>query len=201
MTKATEEEPSAPDGAAPGVDLAEAVEQVLLGQCHVDASGPSEEALRDGYKEARADARAFIDLRFKHFTTFAVVFGIASLAASREELQAVRPGIAAAMVAVTLLFWSIDGRTSQYHRGVLLRIGGYEEALHLPRPAPTPGRRRLPSSAATSLLFLLAVCVWLTVLGVHLFGADQHDQTGGNAPETQPQVAGPLVYLGGRPNR
>jgi hypothetical protein len=192
VTKATEDEPSAPDGAAPGVDLGEAVEQPLLGRGDVDGTGPSEEALRDGYKEARADARAFIDLRFKHFTTFAVVFGIASLAASREELQSVRPGIAAVMVAVTpLLFWSIDGRTSQYHRGVLLRIGGYEEALHLLRPAPTPGRRRLPSSAATSLLFLLAVCVWLTVLGMHLF-VDQPDETGGNAPDVPVQTGTPM---------
>jgi hypothetical protein len=111
MSQAADEVPDALSASGPGPDLAEAVEQALLGNGgQAEQDDPSEEALRDGYTEARADARAFIDLRFKHFTTFAVLLGIGALAASRSELQQERPGIAAVMLVMTLLFRSIDGR-------------------------------------------------------------------------------------------
>lgn len=141
------------------------------------APGPafvaSEESLREGFKEARADARAYMDLRFKHFTTFAVILGIAAVAVSRPELDGVRAGLAGLMLTVTALFWSIDARTAQYHRGVTSRIQRYEEVLRLPQLPPTPGRRRLPATAASNILFLLAAALWLAVLAGSLLAEDR----------------------------
>lgn len=117
------------------------------------------------YRQAALNMRMFVDLRFKHFTTFMVISGLLGAASFNvPALQEYRPFIQTVAIVVTLLFWLIDFRTSQYWRHELAKIGVFEKALnegvHLILPPPV--KVRLRSSFATNLLFALLLSVWVS---------------------------------------
>lgn len=116
------------------------------------------------YRQAALNMRMYVDLRFKHFTTFMVISGLLGAAAFNvPALQEYRLFIQTIAIVVTLLFWFIDFRTSQYWRHEIVKIGVFEKALnegaHLILPPPVKVRVR--SSFATNLLFALLFSVWV----------------------------------------
>lgn len=117
------------------------------------------------YRQACVNARMFVDLRFKHFTTFMVITGLLGAAAFNVPgLNARRIEIIFLAHVVTVLFWFLDFRTSQLWRHEFEKVRTFERALnegfHL--ILPPPEKSRLKASTATSLLFCVILISWLT---------------------------------------
>lgn len=71
-------------------------------------------ALKELYAQTSANVRAYMDLRFKHFTTFMVVTAFIGTATFRIDLfNSVRPLTACVGIVASCLFWLLDYRTSQ----------------------------------------------------------------------------------------
>jgi len=122
---------------------------------------PSEATLRECLVQASHNARAYMDLRFKHFGTFVLLTGLLGGAAFRiEELSGVRATLAGISWVLTLLFWLLDFRTSQYFADELHRIRAFKHLLGVP-PTNCPKRLvLLRASRATNLIFLATLIIW-----------------------------------------
>lgn len=127
------------------------------------------------YRQACLNMRMFVDLRFKHFTTLMVITGILGAAAFNVQVASSwRPYIQVLALVVTVLFWLIDYRTTQYWRHESAKVQTFERALnegaHL--LLPPAERTHLRSSTATNLLFATMVLAWLTSLTEGLLAPD-----------------------------
>lgn len=140
------------------------------------------------YRQTCLNMRMFVDLRFKHFTTFMVITGFLGAAAFNvPALAAWRPVTTLLAIVVTVLFWLIDARTLQYWRQEFGRVQVYERALNegVLLVLPPPERTRLRSSTATNLLFAVIVAAWTVSLIAHFLG--QHQTTALAPPLPAPQ--------------
>lgn len=133
------------------------------------------------YRQALSSMRMFVDLRFKHFTTFMVRTGLIGAAAFNvSAVSAWRPAIIGISIAVVILFWVIDARTAQYTRQELARAQTFERALNegvcllLPPEEPV----RIRSSTATNLLFGLLLISWTGALVATLAGRSPDSEQG-----------------------
>jgi hypothetical protein len=121
----------------------------------------SEATLRECLIQASNNARAYMDLRFKHFGTFVLMTGLLGGAAFRvEELSNVQASLAGASLVLTVLFWLLDFRTSQYFSDELHRIRVFKQLLAVP-PTNCPKHLvLLRASHATNLIFLATLVLW-----------------------------------------
>jgi hypothetical protein len=130
-------------------------------------SGVSESDL-ELYRQAADDARAYMDMRNRHFSTFLVIsglllaglFDVSSLASKHIFLSS-------AGLAVTVLYWLLDYRMAQYIRGSTSLVRYYEAKFERPALKLTPGRRLLPATLVSNLLFTLTLILWLTLIIFH----------------------------------
>ena len=157
----------------------------------MNTSEPSKrvDTLLEFYKEAGLNVRAFVDLRFKHFTTYMLATGLLATAAfNLSEVVAWRPYIELLALTLTVLFWLIDHRTGQYLLQERQKFQILERVLNegAPLVLPAPARAYLRSSTATNLVFALFLLAWVFALVAH-YSKPMPSQPG----TTQPALATP----------
>lgn len=116
------------------------------------------------YRQAAFNMRMFVELRFKHFTTFMVITGLLGASAFNvPALQEYRFFIQVIAIAVTLMFWFIDFRTSQFWKHEIVKIGVFEKALNEGAYLilPSPVKVHVRASFATNFIFALLLSAWL----------------------------------------
>ena len=132
-------------------------------------SDSSEDTLRECFVQSSETARAYMDLRFKHFGTFIVLIGLLGAAAFQlESLAGVRQSVAGVGLALTLLFWLLDFRTSQYLADELHRIRTFKRLLRVPATGCPRRTVLLRASHTTNLIFFVIAVTWVMILA-HLW--------------------------------
>ena len=123
------------------------------------------EILLELLRQASENARMYINLRAKHFATFLVLNSILGFAISQiESLKIARSYLSVLGLLLTLLFWQLDFRTSQYYQSEKTRILNYEKMLNAPTLSYPPRRIFLRASTITNLIFLLIIIFWVFIL-------------------------------------
>jgi hypothetical protein len=127
--------------------------------------------IREVYKEFANKARAYMDLRFKHFATFSVLTTFLGTAAyQNRSLEHVLPAIMALGLTVCILFWVLDHRTAQYLRYYSRQTQVFEDKFiphlrlreELMPKMPTP--RIVGASAITNVIFAVILVAWTLLL-------------------------------------
>lgn len=137
----------------------------------IASATPSEDTLRECLIQASENARAYMDLRFKHFGTFVVLSGLLGTAAFQVDgLSAIRTSLAGVSVALTLLFWLLDFRTSQYLADELHRIRTFKQHLAVPGTNCPSRFVLIRASHTTNLIFLAVVVLWCIIF-LHFLSA------------------------------
>jgi hypothetical protein len=132
------------------------------------SDSPLAETLRECFSQASQNARAYMDLRFKHFGTFVVLVGLFGTATFQvAALTAIRPLLASVSLIITALFWLLDFRTSQHLADELHRIRAFKQLLRVPSTNVPRHRVLLRASNATNLIFLSVFVMWTLIL-IHL---------------------------------
>lgn len=125
--------------------------------------------LREIYTQSNWNMRAFIMLRFRHFTSFAVVMAFIASAAFNSFVDGMlRVPIMALGLGVIVLFWNLDHRTGKYLatfsrrtakiEKLLLQRNGLSVVLDTP-----PNGGLLSASSTTNAIFGLIFLGWLAV--------------------------------------
>lgn len=131
----------------------------------------SPEALRECLNQASQTARAYMELRFKHFGTFVVLTGLLGTATFQfQTLAGIRPALCAIPVILTVLFWLLDFRTSQYFDDEIQRIRCFKKQLHVPSIDLPKRVVLLRASHATNLIFLMVLVMWTLIWHHYNFG-------------------------------
>lgn len=124
-------------------------------------STPNNEILVKVHEQYCHNARAYMDLRFKHFTTFMFLTGLlGAIAFQVEPLKSFRPLFCMAAIIFTILFWLLDYRTSYLQKRELNRIENLEQMLGVPTVSPPPERIAIRASVVTNLIFLMILLSW-----------------------------------------
>ena len=122
----------------------------------------NKESLLMLYEQACENARAYMDLRFKHFTTFMFLTGLlGALTFQIESLRSFRPIFSTVAISLTVLFWLLDNRTGYYQKLELTKIQFYE--LIIGAYAISPPRkiiRKISATLVTNLIFLVILFSW-----------------------------------------
>ena len=131
---------------------------------------PSELTLRECLIQASNNARTYMDLRFKHFGTFVVLTGLLGGAAFRlEALTDIRTQLAGIAWVLSILFWFLDFRTSQYLADELHRVHFFKELLYVPSSNVPKRRVLLRASHATNLIFCSTLVMWGIIFWHNVF--------------------------------
>jgi hypothetical protein len=131
----------------------------------LDVQNPSN--IGDVYKEFSSNARAYMDLKFKHFATFSVLTTFLGTAAyQNKSAPGAVFGISVLGVTESILFWILEHRTGQYLRYFLKQTKAFEARfipLHLRGELvpPVPSPRLLGASRVTNLIFAIILVAWL----------------------------------------
>lgn len=145
------------------------------------------------YRQANESARAYMDLRFRHFGTFVLVsLAIAGGGLRLDELSEFGPEICLLGCTVTVLFWALDMRTAQHLRHWAKLGRSYADAIARFATPPEPRGRVLRAGWVTNLLFGVALICWVAV-GVHSL-QDAPNNT------SKPRTGEPPVQPSGQPH-
>lgn len=122
------------------------------------------ECLLEVLRQAGENQRAYMDLRFKHFSTFVVLTTLLGVAAFQVDALA-RARWLPALVAlgVTALFWRLDSRTAAFQRAAAATVEKIERLLRAPDGLPQPPDTRFGASKVTNTLFAVIVVWWIAV--------------------------------------
>lgn len=120
------------------------------------------------YEEHCSNLRAFIELRFKHFTTFVALSSLV-VGGIIFKLKSINLGIGICFfgLAMTALFWIIDFRTYMHMKETALNINKivkvFDEEFEKVTPFKIHSERKfvLSSSQATNVLFALFLFGWV----------------------------------------
>jgi hypothetical protein len=131
----------------------------------LDTKETNTDIVLEFYRQAQLNARAFIELRFKHFTTYMVLTGLLAAGAFNKSFSTLTDSstlLSFIASTMTVLFWVIDRRTGHLFQAEADRIRILERALNFGSnlvSAPAP-RFRIRSSTATNLIFLISFTSW-----------------------------------------
>ena len=128
------------------------------------------------YSQCGDNVRAYMDLRFKHFTTFMVTIVLFAGLIIKLENAIVNTYISALALIITLLYWTLDYRTSEFlKRNISITheieqkiiLIGYDE-LKLLSHTEHKKVRFFKASTVTNLLFLIFSLSWIAVIVILL---------------------------------
>lgn len=126
----------------------------------------------EAYKQKNEWARAYMNLRLRHFAAFAIVMVfVASAGFKIENLTSYRTYIVLFGVIVTVLFWLLDYRTGELLKSHINECKRMESCFLIPDmpevPASTP--KYLKASTVTNLIFSSILCGWILLFSVCAF--------------------------------
>jgi hypothetical protein len=129
----------------------------------------TEETLRLCLINACDTSHALMDLRFKHFGTFAVIVGLLAASFGIEGLVDARNVVAGFAVVLTILFWLLDYRTNQLFKESMEAVKHFEALLKVPQCKHVSRKVILGASKVTNLIFLSILIAWLLLVVYLLF--------------------------------
>lgn len=153
---------------------------------------PSEEAVLEALRQAGESQRAYMDLRYKHFSTFVVVTTLLGVAAFQvDQLAGLRwlPALLAAVI--TALFWKLDSRTAAYQRAASERVAEIEESMAVPSHLPSPKKSRFGASKVTNALFALMLVWWVATTFIVSTSLPAPTSKGGQPTDTDSLASRP----------
>ena len=125
--------------------------------------------LKEIYTQSNWNMRSYIVMRFRHFTSFAVVMAfLASAAFTIEGVSYFRSATLYLGLVMVILFWILDYRTGRYLSSYAKRVAAIEEAVFTTQKIDVefdslPNVRFLSSSNVTNLIFLFIFMSWCYV--------------------------------------
>lgn len=120
----------------------------------------------EALRQASENARAFMDLRYKHFASYLVVAGAVLVASSQLGWRDGIPGasIGGIGLVLTLLWWRLETRSAQLHAAERVRVAELEELASIPRRRhPTPSGGFFSATRTTACIFAVASVVWIAL--------------------------------------
>jgi hypothetical protein len=129
------------------------------------------------YQQACNHARAYMDLRFKHFGTFVVIVTLLTGGVLKFPNEWEKAFCSIIGLLVSFLFWTLDLRTGQYlakHWNDVYKLENYfrSEITKLCAVVPTSERPKrikiFRASMITNYLFALFTLMWISSLLFHL---------------------------------
>jgi len=133
-------------------------------------------------KEASKNMRSYIDLRYKHFTSFLAlntIIGTATFMRQQENLPVFY--LAVLGIIVSILFWLMDLRTSQQYHIELSRVKQLELILKSPEREKLSMRKLPKAGYITSLIFFVSLVSWV---GITIFLHNTNTQLNISQPQT-----------------
>lgn len=129
------------------------------------------EFLLEVYRQSCLHVRAFMDLRFKHFTTYIAIMVL--FGAVLKEIEQPKYAFVIAIVEIinSLLFNLLDSRTAEYlaanNRNCMIIEAKFKRlfplVLETGAPSDIPKPRIFKSSVITKLIFYLFIMMWILV--------------------------------------
>ena len=128
--------------------------------------------LQQRLSESYNNFRSFMDIRFKHFTTYIAINTLLFGALFYKSIPVSYDMFIQLLgVIVSILFWSIDERTYQYMRTEIARIDEIQRylairinSLALMKESIRPRPKFISASLATRLLFLVFIVTWIVLI-------------------------------------
>jgi len=132
--------------------------------------------LLEVYKQRNEWARAYMNLRLRHFAAFAIVMVFVATAAFKlDNLTAYRSPILIFGIIVTLLFWLLDYRTGEFLKAHISEYKQIEssflnlEAEEISNPAP----KLLKASVVTNYIFFVILSGWFLLFVASISPVDK----------------------------
>lgn len=132
--------------------------------------------IREIYKEFGNNARAYMDLKFKHFATFSVLTTFLGTAVYQNRgLEHAVEAVSSLGFVAAILFWILDHRTGQYLRYYIGQARKFEERLIpsltirndlIPR---IPSARIAGASRITNVIFTVIIVAWASLFLTTIF--------------------------------
>jgi hypothetical protein len=123
------------------------------------------EVILELIRQASENARTYIDLRFKHFSTFMVVNGFLGIGLLRSnELREFCVYVPTFGTFLTLLFWLLDYKTSQQYHKEKNRIKICEKMLGVTDLSTESRNVLLKASTVTNFIFAIFLIFWSILL-------------------------------------
>ncbi len=132
--------------------------------------------LLEVYRQRNEWARTYMNLRLRHFASFAIVMVFVATAAFKiENLLVYRSPILLFGIIVTLLFWLLDYRTGELLKA---HISGYKEIENTflnfeVEEIPTSKPKLLKASMVTNFIFFLILVGWILLFSVSVSQVEQ----------------------------
>lgn len=157
----------------------------------INSTDAKRETILEVYRQVCNDTRAYMELRFKHFGTFVVLTTLlGALAFNFQPLATYRPHICLFAIALTVLFWLLDYRTSLYHRTAIGQAFKCQEALASPFAQPPKLKRSVSASLVTNLIFGTILLFWIMICSL-LFAKPFSTSLTELSPPTRPNAGQP----------
>lgn len=157
--------------------------------------------IREAYKQNSNNVRAFMVLRFRHFATFAVIMAFVTTGVLQfDEIVGYEEFAIGFGILMTLLFWNLDHRTSEYMKAHIKIVTIIEKEYFRREKrlkgvdSAAPKARWLSASTTTNLIFFSILIGWCGFMWL----VSQGDI---NGPEVQrPAAIGEEAPALSRPN-
>jgi uncharacterized membrane protein YedE/YeeE len=155
--------------------------------------GKNQEALLKLYEQACENSRAYMDLRFKHFTTFMFSTGlVGAITFQVESLKSFRLLFCGVAIILTILFWLLDNRTSYHQKTEIIRIQYYENLIGAPMIGP-PQTKSIKATLITNLIFLVILFSWTYMAYTLRYSISVQSQAIEHTKENNTNVQSPVV--------
>ena len=119
------------------------------------------------YKQTSDWARAYMNLRLKHFAAFSVILFFLTTAAFKiDKLKDYTGYIIIIGIAITMLFWILDYRTSEYLKCYINYSKKLENTL-VGETISLPNPKFLKASMVTNLIFVIVLAIWIAFLVIY----------------------------------
>ena len=120
------------------------------------------------YKQQNMWARAYMNLRYKHFLTFTFLITFIFVCANLESMKNIHFFIKCFGAVMTLLFWSLDFRTGKLLKKTIATYKKIEVscASSENETVKTKKIKWLKASNITNCIFLTILACWVLLLFV-----------------------------------
>ena len=122
------------------------------------------------YSQSCAHLRGYIDLRFKHFTTYIAIMVLLAAAIKGTSTPLLRAGISLCEFSISVLFYLLDLRTQEYLfqqssicNIIELKFKSLFPTTFLLIHNHTRPKKKVKASLITKLLFFLFMLMWAFV--------------------------------------
>ena len=132
--------------------------------------GQNNKYIVEVYKQTCDWARAYMNLRLRHFAAFSVILFFLTTALFKiDKLAHYSIYIIIIGFVITLLFWILDYRTAEFLKCHITYAEELENTL-VGKRLSSPKPKFLKASMVTNLIFVIVLMIWLFLIVVYCKG-------------------------------